>query len=241
MIKFFFNQEEFDIRLEWGIRGVEELRAISDVIIIVDILSFSTCVSVAAENGALIFPYRWKDETALDFAKSKQAELADFNRKFANGYSLSPTSLLNISANTKLVLPSPNGSSLSLSTGSTPTLCGSLRNAVAVANHAMQIGNKIAVIAAGEKWGDGSLRVAIEDYIGAGAITSHLNGHLSPESELARNSYLSMKNNLVDTINACISGKELITRGFEKDVELACELNVSSSVPILIDGYYKGV
>jgi len=116
-----YNQQEFDIKLEWGIRGVEELAPISDVIIIVDVLSFSTCVDIATQNGAIIYPYRWKDETAIEYASSLNAELADFKRKYTDGYSLSPTSLLNIKPNTKLVLPSPNGSTLTLSTKQTPT------------------------------------------------------------------------------------------------------------------------
>src|SRR5450432_513031 len=110
-----YNQQEFDIRLEWGIRGVEELAPISDVIIIVDVLSFSTCVDIATKNGAIIYPYRWKDKTAIDYAKSLEAELADFKRTPADGYSLSPTSLINIKSPTKLVLPSPSGSTLTLS------------------------------------------------------------------------------------------------------------------------------
>ena len=51
-----FNQHEFDIRLEWGLKGVEILAPISDVIIIVDVLSFSTCVDVATGMGATVYP-----------------------------------------------------------------------------------------------------------------------------------------------------------------------------------------
>jgi phosphosulfolactate phosphohydrolase-like enzyme len=36
------------------------------------------------------------------------------------------------------------------------------------------------------------------------------------------------------------SGKELIERGFEKDVYLACEFNVSDNGPLLINGSYVG-
>jgi hypothetical protein len=32
-----YNQSEFDIRLEWGIKGVEELSSISKVIIITQV------------------------------------------------------------------------------------------------------------------------------------------------------------------------------------------------------------
>ncbi len=235
-----YNQEEFDVRLEWGIRGVEELAPISDVIIIVDILSFSTCVDIATRNGAIIFPFRWKDETAIEYAKELDAELADFNRKYSDGYSLSPTSLLNIKPRIKLVLPSPNGSTLTLSTKTTPTLCGSLRNAKAVATLAKSYGKKISVIAAGEQWKDKTLRIAFEDLVGAGAIISYLDGNLSPESKSGLAVFENLKANLLEEIKNCSSGKELIERGFEKDVLLACELNVSENVPVFTKNAYVG-
>jgi len=65
-----FDQHAFDIRLEWGVHGVQLLAPVSDVIIIVDILSFSTCVDLATGRGAMIYPYRWKDETAAVYAQS---------------------------------------------------------------------------------------------------------------------------------------------------------------------------
>ena len=37
----------------------------------------------------------------------------------------------------------------------------------------------------------------------------------------------------------CSSGKELIERGFEKDIDLASQINVSNSVPTLSNGRYK--
>ena len=235
-----YNQQEFDIKLEWGIHGVEELAPISDVIILVDILSFSTCVDIATNNGAIIYPYRWKDGTAIDYAISLGAELADFERKFADGYSLSPTSLINIQPQTKLVLPSPNGSTLSLATKTTPTLCGCLRNAAAVAKYAMSFGKKISIVPAGEQWEDISLRPAFEDLIGAGAIISYLRGDLSPESKTALSVFEELKTNLLKEIKHCSSGKELTDRGFEKDIDLACDFNISDNIPCLIGKAYVG-
>jgi 2-phosphosulfolactate phosphatase len=37
------RRAEFDIRFEWGLQGVLQLAPISDVVIIVDVLSFSAC------------------------------------------------------------------------------------------------------------------------------------------------------------------------------------------------------
>jgi len=240
-----FNQSEFNIKLEWGLPGIEQLLPVSDVIIIVDVLSFSTCVDIAVSNGAVIYPYKYKNESAADYAKLIGAELANRDRN-SPGYTLSPVSLKNIAAGTKLVLPSPNGATLSLATESITTICGGLRNAKAVAEYAISIGKNISVIPAGEKWQEqylssGTIRFAIEDLIGAGAIISYLKGNLSPESRSAFAVFNSVQNNLKEEIKKCSSGKELIERGFEEDVNLACELNVSKCVPVIKDGGYENV
>ncbi|HEX2275876.1 MAG TPA: 2-phosphosulfolactate phosphatase [Candidatus Tectomicrobia bacterium] len=232
-----FNQAAFDIRCEWGENGVARLAPVSDVVIIVDVLSFSTCVEIATARGALVFPYRWRDASAAEFARSIGAELASTQRG-GGRYSLSPTSLVSVAQNTRLVLPSPNGASLTLKTGTTPTLAGCLRNCRAVAQAAMQYGRRIAVIPAGERWPDGSLRPAVEDLIGAGAIISHLHEAYSPEAHTALASYQSASRALGDMLKHCGSGRELIARGFEDDVRLAAELDVSGCVPVCVQGAY---
>lgn len=231
-----FDQSEFDLRCEWGEWGVAKLAPISDVAIIVDVLSFSTCVEIATNNKAIVFPYPWRDRSAAEYAKSVQAELASSDRQA--GYSLSPASLVNIPAGTRLVLPSPNGSKLTLQTGRTPTLAGCLRNCGAIARNAQTYGAKIAVIPAGERWEDGSLRPAWEDLIGAGAILSYLSGKLSPEAEAAVAVFQKWRDSLGDALKQCSSGKELIARGFTKDVEIAAALNVSNCVPVFENGAY---
>src|SRR5262245_41684712 len=108
-----FDQSEFDIRCEWGLRGAAALAPISDAVIIVDVLSFSTAVEIAASQGGIVYPYRWKDETASQFAVTIAAEVAD--GKNPNGYCLSPASLQSLPWGIRLVLPSPNGAEISLS------------------------------------------------------------------------------------------------------------------------------
>ncbi|WP_242038121.1 hypothetical protein [Tolypothrix sp. FACHB-123] len=71
-----YDQSEFDLRCEWGVQGVTQLAPISDVIIIIDVLSFSTATEIATKNGAVIYPYQWRDDSAIDYAKSLNAELS---------------------------------------------------------------------------------------------------------------------------------------------------------------------
>jgi 2-phosphosulfolactate phosphatase len=231
-----FDQADFEVRCEWGEKGISQLAPISDVVVIIDVLSFSTCIDIANSRGAIVFPYQWKDESTKAFAQSIRAEVAE-NRGNSR-YSLSPASLLAIETGTRLVLPSPNGSSLSLATAGTPTLTGCLRNCRAVAFAAMNYGQRIAVIPAGERWHDGSLRPSFEDFIGAGAVISYLGGKLSSEAQLARAAYQGLRQSLERLIKQSVSGQELVERGFEQDVDLASEMNVSDCVPTLVNGAY---
>jgi 2-phosphosulfolactate phosphatase len=226
-----WDQAEYDFRCEWGLAGVKALAPISEILIVVDVLVFSTAVDIAVALGASVLPYRWRDASAEAFAQSKGALLA--SARSAGGYSLSPPSLRSLPAGAALVLPSPNGSTLCLAAGGTTTYTACLRNYQAVANHARTRGSRIAVVPAGEQWGDGGLRPAIEDLIGAGAVLACLPGRPSPEAETAIAVFEHFRHNLHDALLRSTSGKELAERGFACDVEVAGEYAVSSAAPVM--------
>ena len=146
--------------------------------------------------------------------------------------------MANLAAGEKLILPSPNGSTLSTKTAPLPTVAACLRNASAAARLAASRGQRIAVIAAGERWSDGTLRPAFEDQLGAGAVIAALNGKKSPEADAAVAVFLANKTRLHDILRSCASGRELIHRGFPDDVALASEFDVTSVAPFLNDGLY---
>lgn len=227
---------------EWGLEAARTLSAKAKVLVIVDVLSFSTCVDIAAAAGAVIYPRSYGNlDEATAAAASLGAEIAGPRGNPDYRYCLSPESLVGIEPGTKLVLPSPNGSAISAVGHSNHVLAGCLRNAKAVAGAAMALaeGHPIAVIPAGERWPDGSMRPAIEDLLGAGAIISELDGSLSAEAEIARSAFLDASGKLSDLIERSVSGQELINRGYPGDVALAVKLNESASAPRLIDGAYR--
>lgn len=237
----YFDQREYTVRFEWGLPGVKVLAPYSDVMVIVDVLSFTTCVDIAVGRGAMVFPYNKGLGEELDaFGKACGALVASRKRASEAAFTLSPTSLMGLPAGAKLVLPSPNGSTLSLGTGDVPTLAGSLRNAQAIAHKASQLGQRISVIASGERWWpEALLRPSAEDLLGAGAILSYLPGHRSPEAELAVASFQHAQADLLGTLQKCGSGKELIGKGFGEDVVLASQLNVSEARPLLVEGAFQ--
>jgi 2-phosphosulfolactate phosphatase len=199
------------------------------------VLSFSTAVDIAVSRGAKVYPCRWQDASAHEYARSVSATVADHDNPW--GFSLSPASLLAVNKDTRLVLPSPNGAGLSLDAGSDIILCGCLRNCEAVADCAQEGGLKIVVIPAGERWPDGSLRPALEDLLGAGII-SFLTGKKSPEALLAQSSFQALRHDLLANLMQCASGLELRDKGREQDVKIAAQINVGGSAPMLVDGAF---
>ena len=229
------------VACEWGFAGVEAWASKAKAFVIVDVLSFSTAVSVAVDCGASVVPFPYGDwDAAAAKAAARGAVLASPKRALGGQLSLSPSSLRNLAPDTRLLLPSPNGSRLSLATGAVPTFCGSLRNAAAVAQAARVAAGEgpVVVIAAGERWPDQSLRPAIEDWLGAGAVIDALDGVETPEATLARIAYSTVGRRLGPLLRESISGRELIDRGFGADVEVALEVESSNVAPILSDGEY---
>jgi 2-phosphosulfolactate phosphatase len=232
-----FDQRLWACRCDWGATGAQAL-APADVAIVVDVLSFSTCVDIAAARGGVILPYRWQgrhpwnDPAAIEFARAHGAELAGTRARGAR-YSLAPGSFLDAPAGLRCVLPSPNGATLTLAaTDAAPVLlAGCLRNARAVADAAAARGRTFNVIAAGERWRDGTLRPALEDWLGAGAILRHLPGSRSPEADAAVALFERYAETLVDTLRNASTGRELAGRGYPEDVEIAGALDVSDTVP----------
>jgi phosphosulfolactate phosphohydrolase-like enzyme len=69
-----------DVHADWGLPGLRAL-AHCPVLVVVDVLSFSTAVDVATTNGAQVLPLRWHGASvpagvALVGRRSPEAELA---------------------------------------------------------------------------------------------------------------------------------------------------------------------
>ena len=218
----FEEQPAFDPRLAWASEGGTVLAGVCPVLVVVDILRFTTAVEVAVTHGARVIPERW------------------VGREGPGLSSLSPVSLLGIPAGTRVTLASPNGAtvSLDLADAGAVVLAGCLRNASAVAAAARDLGGPVGVVAAGERRLDGSLRPAVEDLVGAGAILHALGGRPSPEARAAMAAFLDAAPELASVLATCISGRELAARGLTADLRLAAEHDVSQAVPRLSGGVF---
>ena len=158
------GQASYRVRVDWGPAGAAAIADGADVAVVVDVLSFTTTLTVAIERGMTVYPLRWRDERAAAYAAGRDAVLAT-GRSAGTGVSLSPVSVRDAVGVERLVLPSPNGSSIAFGLAATgvAVVGASLRNASAVARWVHERGGNVAVVPAGERWPDDSLRPAVED------------------------------------------------------------------------------
>ncbi|BAL91465.1 hypothetical protein AMIS_62450 [Actinoplanes missouriensis 431] len=177
-----FGQGDFGRRFDWGPGGAAAIAPGTAFVAVVDVLSFTTALTVAVEHGTAVLPYRWRDDSAAAAAARHRAELAVGRSAAGPGeISLSPATIVAAASRRRierLVLPSPNGSTISagLAAAGVTVVGVCLCNAAAAARWVREqaAGRPVAVVAAGERWPDGSLRPAVEDLWGAGAFLHFL-------------------------------------------------------------------
>jgi len=249
---------EADIHVEWGQAGARLAAARSDLVVLVDVLSFSTSLSIACGRGATVIVYSPDELEALggreQAARDLDAVVITKSRQFSVGsYSLSPSSLADCPAGLRLIVTSPNGAACVAAAAEAPACAvGCLRNRTATAAYieeqlhddANAIG-RVTIVPCGEQWSsvgqEAGWRPCVEDWLGAGAIVDALRQQrvsLSAEAELAMGSFQSVASQLGDSLRNCLSGRELADRGFAFDVELASELDADSAaaVPVSSNG-----
>lgn len=207
-----FDQSRYQVRFERGVDGLDRL-ARADVVVVVDVLRFSTTVTDAVASGARVA----LDDVAHEGSINGAAVAA---RAAASG---------------------------------AVVLLGCLRNASAVAGAVLaeqvRRGDRtsIAVIAAGELEGreaGASLRVAVEDDLGAGAVIDALAvrgiDHSSPEAAAACESLRGLRAAVRHLLTAAGSGQELIERGRADEVRAAAVIDAVDAVPVLRgDGFER--
>jgi 2-phosphosulfolactate phosphatase len=243
------------VRFEWGPAGASRLAVGSACLVAVDVLSFTTAVSVAVEKGIRVLPFWWPqasatnaertgaEKAAASYARQSGARLAAHRQAVTpeTPWSLSPAHLRAAPFVARLVLPSPNGAAIAAAAPpGVRVIAACLRNISAVADWLTSHGygtpeRPVAVIAAGERWPDGSLRPALEDLLGAGALIRELRsqgaGPLSADARAAKASYEGTAD-LAHAVATSASGRQLAAMGFVADVAIATEEDVCALVPV---------
>jgi 2-phosphosulfolactate phosphatase len=237
------RQSAYRIGFDWGMAGALALTTDAgpgDVAVVVDVLSFTTTLSVAVEAGIRVYPYPWAGAEAPAYADQRDAVLARGRRAALEdgSVSLSPASFDGVTGIDRLVLPSPNGSAIAFAlAGRGVTVVGAcLRNASAVGRWLAAGTGRVRVVAAGERWPDGQLRPAVEDLWGAGAVLAGLGlAEASPEARAAVAAYDVVRRDIGPELAGSASGRELVAAGFGRDLEMAAAIDAAGVVPVLSD------
>jgi 2-phosphosulfolactate phosphatase len=244
-----FSQHPHRCRFDWGRRGVRDAAARGDVIVIVDVLRFSSCVAAAVDRGASVIPCAYGDEAA-PLAERVGGRVAVAPPGTHAGFALVPT-FTEAHPGEAIVLRTLNGAECTLLAANAPhVFAGALLNASTVAlavDRILRGGGElnVTVVACGERRSapesddDEVNRFAIEDYLGAGAILAAIGGDLSPEARVCAGAFERSRSEALNLLLDCASGRQLRLWGLEDDVRFAAQINVCSSVPVLRDGRYE--
>lgn len=236
------------LHVEWGPTGARLAGERGDVVVIVDVLSFSTSVVTTLARGATALSYSAEELDAMGgrerAAATLDAEIVARDRAATTArFSLSPASLATIGPGDRLIFTSLNGATCTAAASDAPiVLVGGLTNRTAVARVVRDFladgtAERCTIVACGERWTPmvdepDSLRPSIEDLIGAGSIVAALSGlETSPEAEIAAAAFVASEHRLVHALRRCVSGRELIAKGFPDDVDLAAQIDSTSAVP----------
>jgi 2-phosphosulfolactate phosphatase len=249
-----------DVHVEWGEVATLEAARRQHCIAIVDVLSFSTTVSMALDRGAEVLALSGDDIEALGgraaIAARFGAEVVakDRGSKTAK-FTLSPASLTRVSAGDRLILTSLNGAlAVSRAKGAAALVVACLRNRRAAGDFLAgvlraQPAGGVTIVACGEHWSSVAdapgVRPSLEDWIGAGALAARLaelGASLSPEAKAAAAAFgAAVREGLDAWLRECVSGRELVAKGFPDDVDFAAALDVSEVVPLhdADDGFFR--
>jgi 2-phosphosulfolactate phosphatase len=110
------------VHLDWALDGARAARP-GGALVVVDVLSFSTAVTIMTGRGSVVYPHTWPSPDVEAFARARDAAWAVGRRDVSaeHPWSLSPAHLIASPAVERLVLPSPNGSAISAAAGAAAT------------------------------------------------------------------------------------------------------------------------
>ncbi len=247
------------VHVEWGVAAALLAARRGDLVVVVDVLSFSTSVVEVVERNGTAFCYSPEE---LDRAggrdvvgREHDAIVLSKQRQVAAGeVSLSPASLQSLPLGRRVVMTSLNGGRCVAAASEAPWVgIGCLTNRTAVAQRveallAEGVAPRCTIVPCAEIWsgpfmasrvGDLAeaaamlVRPSYEDLLGAGSIVAALGSqvHRSVEASMAASVFESHADQLPVVLEACVSGRELIERGFGGDVAIAARTDANAAVP----------
>lgn len=208
-----FDQQRYQVRHEWGVEGLRRL-APADIVIVVDVLRFSTTVTDAAARGEAV-PLD-EDARAVSINGASVAAAAA-----ASGALVLLGSLRNATAVARAAYGEQERRAARTSVA--VIACGERagREAGAAVRFAVE-----------DQLGAG----AVIDALSTLGID-----HSSPEAAVAAETFRGMRRAVRHLLTASGSGQELLAQGRGEDVLAAAEIDATVAVPVLRDGVFAAL
>lgn len=208
-----FDQSRYQVRLEWGADGLRRL-APSDIVVVVDVLRFSSTVSreVAAGRSAPL------DESAHAVSINGAAIAAAAAEA---GATVMAGCLRNASAVASAVLAEQTARAA--------------RTSVAVIAAGELNGREQGApvrVAVEDQLGAG----AVVDALASLGID-----HTSPEAAAACEAFRGLRRAVRHLLTASGSGQELLERDARDEVLAAAEIDADATAPVLVDGAFRAL
>ncbi|MDE0545289.1 2-phosphosulfolactate phosphatase [Microbacterium sp. C7(2022)] len=224
-----FDQSTYQVRFDWGLSGLERL-APADIVVVVDVLNFSTHVIAEFESGREVVP---------DAATA------------APGFDGAPiAALAGRSDGTVLLATHRNCGAVAREVMRVQTERGT-RTSVAVIAAGERDGLDDALVerdgleaAAGAfaHGQSGAVRFAVEDFLGAGAVIAALGDlgidHCSPEAVAAAEAHRALRGATRHLLSASGTGRQLAAAGQGHALAAALAAGESAVVPRLRAGTF---
>ncbi len=249
-----FDQHRYQVRHDWGIEGLERL-APADVVVIVDVLGLSTAVTGAVSRGESVKLDAVAHAVSVDGAAVAQAA-AGTDAVVLLGC------LRNAGATAKAVLDVQHqrGERTSIAV----IAAGALRRAQGPESRAEGPEGRAegpegraegpedpaseSPASEGPRPEGQSVRFAVEDQLGAGAVIDALGSlgidHTSPEAAAACEAFRGLRGAVRHLLTASGSGQQLLLRQGQQpddardEVLSAAAVDAASVVPVLRDGAF---
>ena len=243
-----FDQSNYQVRFDWGIDGLARLEP-ADVIVVVDVLRFSTAATRAIEAGREIVlrPELSRNGAPIAHAAREHA---------ARGATVLIGCLRNRGAIADAIVAEQHARGGRMSV----VVIAAGERAARRTPLPMLLGSSVPQPGQHAEGGDENPehgghdpqgvdqerdaaqlpRFAVEDLLGAGAIIDALItrgiDHCSPEASVAAEGFAALQHGLGHLLGASGSGRELAAAGLDGDVAYASALDASSAVAVLRDG-----
>lgn len=208
-----------------------------DICILIDVLRATSVIVTALANGATCVKPALTVRQALEHRSTSNTLICGERKSVKpRGFDLgnSPLEYSRQAVEGKnIVLTTTNGTWAVEKIKCKSLYAASFLNLSAVVQR-LQSQERVTIVCAGHRG-----RIALEDVLCAGAIVATVHSQEKTDSAFIAESVWRSTRSVHEVLSTCRHGKELIEKGFSKDVEFCSNIDLYHIVPVFKDGAFS--